>query len=99
MKVKEEAKKCERSYTIRSKQRPGDGGEVGAKCVRLFKGVEADFLKNTVETSNRFSRPCAQKNGRVRFDCSSIGWIYMLQGVRRGVAQTGQHICFGYRGP
>ncbi|KAM7248929.1 hypothetical protein ACFE04_025395 [Oxalis oulophora] len=30
-----------------------------------------------------------QKDGRVRFECSSIGWIHMLRGVRRGVAQSG----------
>lgn len=42
--------------------------------------LEADFLKKAVETSDWFSRPCAQKDGRVRFECSSIGWIYMLRG-------------------
>ncbi|KAK7411402.1 hypothetical protein VNO78_02835 [Psophocarpus tetragonolobus] len=54
-----------------------------------------NFLKKTVDYSDWFSRPYAQKDGRVRFQSSSIGWIYMLRGVRRGVAQSGQRICFG----
>lgn len=61
--------------------------------------LEADFIKKAVDYSDWFSRPYAQKDGRVRFESSSIGWIYMLRGVRRGVAQSGQRICFGYRGP
>ena len=60
---------------------------------------EADFIKKAVDYSDWFSPPCAQKDGRVRFECSSIGRIYMLRRVRRGVAQSGQRICFGYRGP
>lgn len=66
--MKEEAKKCERSCTI-----------------RLFGGgglLEADFIKKAVDYSDWFSRPCAQKDGRVRFECSSIGWIYMLGETR-----------------
>ena len=37
-------------------------------------------MKKAVDYSDWFSRPCAQKDGRVRFKCSSIGWIYMLRG-------------------
>ncbi|KAK4412248.1 hypothetical protein Salat_2987000 [Sesamum alatum] len=42
--------------------------------------LEADFLKKAVDYSDWFSHPCAQKDGRVRFESSSIGWIYMLRG-------------------
>lgn len=60
--------------------------------------LEADFIKKAVDYSF-FLVIASQKDGRVRFESSSIGWIYMLRGVRRGVAQSGQRICFGYRGP
>ena len=30
--------------------------------------------------SDCFSRPSSQKDGRVRFECSSIGWLYMHRG-------------------
>ena len=42
--------------------------------------LEADFLKKAVDYSDWFSPPCVQKDGRVRFKSSSIGWIYMLRG-------------------
>lgn len=42
--------------------------------------LEADFIKKAVDYSDGFSHPCAQKDGRVRFESSSIGWIYMLRG-------------------
>ena len=61
--------------------------------------LEADFLKKAVDYSDWFSRPYAQKDGRVRYESPSNGWSYMLRGVRRGVAQSGQRICFGYRRP
>ena len=60
--------------------------------------LQHEQISKAVDYSDWFSRPCAQKDGRVRCKCSSIGWIYMLQGLRRGVAQSGQRICFGYRG-
>lgn len=59
--------------------------------------MEADFLKKRLI---RFSRPYAQKKGwassvRVFIDRVDL----YAEGVRRGVAQSGQRICFGYRGP
>lgn len=49
------------------------GGRVGVACLRQIQ-------KKAVDYSDWFSHPCAQKDGRVRFECSSIGWIYMLRG-------------------
>lgn len=62
--VQESAKKCERSCTIR------------LFCVALSCWRQISKKKLFL----RFSRPCAQKDGWVRFECSSIGWIYMLRG-------------------
>lgn len=64
IKVQESAKKCERSCTIR------------LFCVALSCWRQISKKKLFL----RFSRPCAQKDGWVRFECSSIGWIYMLRG-------------------
>ena len=49
------------------------GGRGGVACLRQIQ-------KKAVDYSDWFSHPCAQKDGRVRFECSSIGWIYMLRG-------------------
>ncbi|KAH0683225.1 hypothetical protein KY290_021813 [Solanum tuberosum] len=40
------------------------------KRINEFKRVE-----KAVDYSDWFSHPCAQKAGRVWFECSSIGWI------------------------
>ncbi|PNX59669.1 hypothetical protein L195_g051536, partial [Trifolium pratense] len=84
--IKEEAKiKCERSCTIRL-----FGVALSLSCLA---GVEADFIKKRLI---RFSRPYAPKKGwassvRVFIDRVDL----YAEGVRRGVAQSGQRICFG----
>ncbi len=39
------------------------------------RGLEADFQKAVVLASL-----CPKRGGRVRFECLSIGWIYMFRG-------------------
>src|ERR1051325_3262662 len=56
---------------------PARDGFLASPEMRL---QEVDFQKKAVDYSDWFSRPCAQKDGRVWFECSSIGWIYMLRG-------------------
>lgn len=65
--------------------------------IQVKEGLGADLIK-AVDYSDWFSRPCAQKGwaSSVRV---FIDRVVRLRGVRRGVAQSGQRICFGYRGP
>lgn len=53
--------------------------------------LEADFLKKAVDYSDWFSRPYAQKDGRVRFESSSIG-LYAEGGETRCSAVWSAHL-------
>lgn len=68
---------------------------------RLFGGrvgvLEADS-KKAVDYSDWFSHP-SKRMGEFGLSVHRSGGSICFGVVRRGVAQSGQRICFGYRGP
>ena len=64
----------------------------------MKEAKQVDLINKAVDYSDWVSRTCA-KMGEFGLSVHRLGRSICSGGVRRGVAQSGQRICFGYRGP